>query len=202
MSVEGSTPELAEVTIRNSVFFDADFYRNAYPDVASSGMDPALHYLLHGALEGRNPGPNFSAKEYLDQNPCVAASGINALVHYELSGREEGRHISSATAGQFDSRPPHEGGSMPLPPPLLRERVSGTTDEIWFVESGKRSLDEWANALAAIGTDLRSFQSILDFGCGCGRTLRWMAASALPTQRLEHFPLELSRRGIPESAWF
>jgi hypothetical protein len=91
MSVEGSTPELAEVTIRNSVFFDADFYRNAYPDVASSGMDPALHYLLHGALEGRNPGPNFSTKEYLDQNPCVAASGINALVHYELSGREEGR---------------------------------------------------------------------------------------------------------------
>jgi O-antigen biosynthesis protein len=63
MSVEGSTPEVAEITIRNSVFFDADFYLGTYPDVASSGLDPAMHYLLHGALEGEIPGLTFQRKK-------------------------------------------------------------------------------------------------------------------------------------------
>lgn len=34
---------------------DPDWYKAAYPDVAASGMDPVLHYLRHGSLEGRDP---------------------------------------------------------------------------------------------------------------------------------------------------
>lgn len=33
--------------------FDATFYLHAYPDIASSGVDPYLHYLNHGRKEGR-----------------------------------------------------------------------------------------------------------------------------------------------------
>ena len=81
-------PEAYE-TIRNSVFFDADLYLDAYPDVKAAGIDPALHYLLYGGPEGRNPSPFFSAQEYLDRNPDIAAAGLNPLLHYELHGHGE-----------------------------------------------------------------------------------------------------------------
>ncbi len=77
--------------IRYSVFFDAQFYLNANPDVAASGGNPALHYLQHGGFEGRDPGPLFSTRRYLECNPDVAKARHNALAHYELYGRNEGR---------------------------------------------------------------------------------------------------------------
>ena len=39
--------------------FDVDFYLRSYPDVAAAGLDPAAHYLLVGAREGRDPHPLF-----------------------------------------------------------------------------------------------------------------------------------------------
>jgi len=45
--------------ITSSGLFDRDWYLDQYPDVHKSGMDAALHYLHHGAAEGRNPGPWF-----------------------------------------------------------------------------------------------------------------------------------------------
>jgi len=47
-------------TIKDSVFFDADWYRTAYPDVESTGMEPAEHYLRYGHRMNRDPGPVFS----------------------------------------------------------------------------------------------------------------------------------------------
>ncbi len=79
--------------IRTSAFFDAGFYLEIYPDVKAAGTDPALHYLLHGGSEGRDPGPFFSTNDYLDRNPDVAAAGMNALVHYEMHGRGEERKL-------------------------------------------------------------------------------------------------------------
>lgn len=38
--------------------FDWQFYLAANPDVAASGLDPYLHYVLYGAHEGRAPSPN------------------------------------------------------------------------------------------------------------------------------------------------
>jgi glycosyltransferase involved in cell wall biosynthesis len=77
--------------IRKSPLFDPDFYLREYPDLAAGGVDPAVHYFLHGGEEGRNPGPYFLTSEYLRQNPEVAAANINALYHYESRGRGEGR---------------------------------------------------------------------------------------------------------------
>ena len=87
--------ERKELTaIRNSPFFDADFYLNSNPDVGASGMDAAVHYLVHGAGEGRDPSPYFSTHQYLIKFPDVAESGWNALAHYEIYGRREMRRIS------------------------------------------------------------------------------------------------------------
>lgn len=33
--------------------FDQDLYHKLYPDVAAAGLDPIIHYLLHGHREGR-----------------------------------------------------------------------------------------------------------------------------------------------------
>lgn len=85
--------KLSEIvdTIKSSIYLDEDWYRGAYPEVARSGMKPALHYAKHGGAEGRDPGPLFSTRQYLRNNPDVAASGINALYHYVRFGESEGR---------------------------------------------------------------------------------------------------------------
>jgi len=77
--------------IRNSLFFDPGHYLERNPDVRASGMDPALHYLVRGGLERRDPGPFFSTEAYLVRYPDVAEAGLNALLHYETYGRSENR---------------------------------------------------------------------------------------------------------------
>ncbi len=83
--------------VRNSAFFDREFYLDSNPDVRASGMDAASHYLFCGGGEGRDPGPFFSTHEYLARFPDVAASGVNALAHYEMYGRREMRKIPFTT---------------------------------------------------------------------------------------------------------
>ncbi len=78
-------------TVRQSPFFDEAFYLLVNPDVRASRYDAALHYLLHGWLEGRDPGPFFSTNAYLARNPDVAAARLNPLVHYETHGKKEHR---------------------------------------------------------------------------------------------------------------
>jgi hypothetical protein len=77
--------------IRNSLFFNSAHYLKTNPDVRAAGMDAALHYLVYGGREGRDPGPFFSTKAYLARYPDVAEAGVNALLHYETQGRRENR---------------------------------------------------------------------------------------------------------------
>jgi hypothetical protein len=77
--------------IRNSLFFNSAHYLETNPDVRTAGLDAALHYLVHGGREGRNPGPFFSTKAYLARYPDVAEAEVNALLHYETKGRRENR---------------------------------------------------------------------------------------------------------------
>jgi glycosyltransferase involved in cell wall biosynthesis len=76
-------------------FFSAPEYYRANPDVAASGVPPALHYALLGYREGREPSANFSGLAYLRMHPDVAKGGLNPLVHYALRGVREGRSIGS-----------------------------------------------------------------------------------------------------------
>lgn len=75
----------------NQPAFDADWYLQRYPDVAASGMDPELHFLHHGAAEGRLPNPYFDTHWYLYSYPDVVSSGMPAGLHYVLHGAAEGR---------------------------------------------------------------------------------------------------------------
>jgi hypothetical protein len=62
-----------------SMFFDADWYRSTYPDVAARHLDLPAHYLSSGAAEGRDPGSGFSTSDYLTRYPDVAGAGMNPL---------------------------------------------------------------------------------------------------------------------------
>jgi ubiquinone/menaquinone biosynthesis C-methylase UbiE len=58
-----------------------------------------------------------------------------------------------------------------LPPVSLRYRVSCSPDAEEFIATGKTCAADIQSALVKVGRDLGSFTRILDFGCGCGRTL-------------------------------
>jgi len=77
--------------LQNSTLFDAEWYRENYPDIAGEDTDVIEHYVRVGAFEGRNPGPGFETMAYYLANPDIAAAGWPALVHYVMFGRAEGR---------------------------------------------------------------------------------------------------------------
>jgi SAM-dependent methyltransferase len=62
------------------------------------------------------------------------------------------------------------GDGLPLPPARLRLMVGGVPQADWFLESGRAAADSIRDA---VPTPLESMHSILDFGCGCGRVVRW-----------------------------
>ncbi len=77
--------------VKRSGLFDERYYLRVNPDCRRADSDPLLHYLRHGAREGRNPSASFNTRFYQSVYPDVAASGMNPLVHYIRIGRKEGR---------------------------------------------------------------------------------------------------------------
>ncbi len=94
----------------------------------------------------------------------IQAAGIKAVQHNNRLYRWVlFRHV--------DAKDRENGVRNGLPPAELRYRVSSTPDAEEFVAIGKRCASDIQNALSRVGRDLGSFGRILDFGCGCGRTL-------------------------------
>ena len=121
--------------VASSPLFDPQWYLERNPDVAINSKDPALHYLLHGAREGRAPGPRFDGSAYLQANPDVANSKTNPLLHFIRHGRNENRRSNVVangcrkpiTSGQTEQVSiavrPETGslnGTTPLGPELAR----------------------------------------------------------------------------------
>lgn len=73
--------------LRKSRLFDGVWYLSTYPEVATTGLSPALHYLRRGATEGKDPGPEFSTKHYLARHPQIAGTDVNPLLNHLRTGQ-------------------------------------------------------------------------------------------------------------------
>jgi SAM-dependent methyltransferase len=60
----------------------------------------------------------------------------------------------------------------PIPPSRLITLVAGTADIDWFLDSARTFNQSLRAMLSRNGIAIEEFDSILDFGCGCGRTIR------------------------------
>ena len=61
---------------------------------------------------------------------------------------------------------------QPIPPPLLRYRVHGHMGLIPYTRVGHQCAYDIQKIMAAAGRPVSSMRRVLDFGCGCGRTLK------------------------------
>lgn len=92
-SQAGIVEQEAEKERRAAIFFDSQWYLNAYPDIRDAGVDPLEHFLDYGAKEGRNPNALFDSLSYLRVNPDVAGFGSGPFIHYVCYGFQEGRPL-------------------------------------------------------------------------------------------------------------
>jgi hypothetical protein len=79
--------------IQDSPLMNRDWYLSTYKDVKNHNCDPVLHYMVHGWLEMRDPGPHFNTQKYLTVNQDVRNANINPLIHYLENGKKEKRAI-------------------------------------------------------------------------------------------------------------
>jgi len=72
---------------------------------------------------------------------------------------------------------------QPLPPPRLRYKIQGVSGARAFGKGGTICRDDIEVALGRVGIRLGDLHNVLDFGCGCGRTLIPLSRS-FPDMRL------------------
>lgn len=128
----------------SGVFFDHDLYVLQYPDVKFSGMHPALHYVLYGANEQRNPHPLFDSELVRTQVMDVPvrelysqflAGGLEArfskLFHLASIRRQFTEYVSSVDVFKMVFNP-HQ--SMQFNPhPLFSTKFYRTANQVSLV---------------------------------------------------------------------
>ncbi len=103
-------------------------------------------------------------------------------------GLLHGRHPSPSADG------------FPLPPAKLIVLVTGSADSAWYTEGGKLGAESIRQTLRKCGLEVNTFHTILDFGCGCGRVIRYwspLTSSALHGADQNPDLIEWCRRHLP-----
>jgi GT2 family glycosyltransferase/glycosyltransferase involved in cell wall biosynthesis len=76
----------AYFSLRRSGAFDYHYYAHRYPEVVRARMNPLMHYIEHGAGEGRDPSARFSTSAYLARRPDLDPLRTNPLFEAQRRG--------------------------------------------------------------------------------------------------------------------
>jgi len=99
--------------IRDSEFFDPEYYRKLKPQNTVIQMWPVEHYVIWGEKQGLQPSRLFCPRAYLKYNPDVAKASSPPLSHYLRYGHREDRRCLPLPDIPFQV-----GLDMSLLPPL------------------------------------------------------------------------------------
>ncbi len=78
-------PQIRSKYLLSTGIFSPSLYLELNPDVASTGIDPAEHYMQHGHREGREPHPLFDIGWYAEQL-AQEERHKNPILHYANEG--------------------------------------------------------------------------------------------------------------------
>jgi len=98
---------------------------------------------------------------------CLPDNAVNLLIYFRHMIRQRRQAvIDLLQSNQFDADL--------MPSPTLRFRAQSQIAH-WtqFLNTGLNCAQNIRSALGRIGKRIDQFDKILDFGCGCGRILRW-----------------------------
>lgn len=204
----------AVALVASSPLFDRTWYLAQYPEVAGLGIDPALHYVRHGAAKRLRPSLRFDPDYYLEADPDVAASGSNPLVHYLAVGRAQGR----APMALFEPVPLQGTGA---PAPIVETPTGLDRTEIPWVRQASLADVAVARGTLRFGdvdmgpagpnVELAALHAYCGlFGLDAAQTMRWRASDGTETaaapviaDALRGFcPLLSTGRAQLADAWF
>lgn len=127
-------------------------------------------------------GKVLDSEKTVNQTPGHARNGANKnnrqikQMRKQLSEKDQNLNLFRKQLANKDRelaelRNQIEGGP-PIPPPEEIYLVTGAEDASWFLRSGEIHTRIIRDLLRKNGLVIEEFDSLLDFGCGCGRLIR------------------------------
>jgi SAM-dependent methyltransferase len=90
--------------------------------------------------------------------------------------------LSALSSGENRDRPTRQPkADGPVPPPELIVLVAGTASVEWFLTFGRAMFQAIVDLLRDDAAPVEDMHAILEFGCGCGRVLRYWQSVRGPT---------------------